>query len=229
MDVIILAGGLGTRLKEVVNDLPKPMAPVNGKPFLYYLLDWLKQYQIEKIILSAGYRSESIIDFFGDSFSGIPINYLVEDKPLGTGGAVKYALQKTTDENILILNGDTYFPIDLDRFRTFHSENNNLCSIALKRMQNFSRYGSVDCHDDTIIRFNEKKYCTDGLISGGIYIVNREYFESKKLPDVFSIEKDILEKEASKSTLKGLIFDEIFIDIGIPEDYYKASSILTIR
>jgi D-glycero-alpha-D-manno-heptose 1-phosphate guanylyltransferase len=229
MEVIILAGGMGTRLREVVDDLPKPMAPVNGKPFLYYLLHWLKQYQIEKILLSTGYRSESVINFFGDSFSGIPIKYVVEDKPLGTGGAVKYALQKTTGENILILNGDTYFPIDLERFCTFHSENTSLFSVALKRMLNFSRYGSVDCPGDTIIRFNEKKFCTDGVINGGIYLMNRQFFESKKLTDVFSLEQDILEKEASNYTLKGMVFDELFIDIGIPEDYHKAASFLTIR
>ena len=128
---------MGTRLREVVADVPKPMAPVNGKPFLYYLLQWLTKYPVEKIIISAGYKAEFIMKYFGDSFSNIPVEYVIEEKPLGTGGAIKYALQKTRGENILILNGDTYFPIDLNRFYSSHSESDYLFSVALKPMSNF--------------------------------------------------------------------------------------------
>jgi len=220
---------MGTRLREVVADVPKPMAPVNGKPFLYYLLQWLAKYPVEKIIISAGYKAEFIMKYFGDSFSNIPVEYVIEEKPLGTGGAVKYALQKTRGENILILNGDTYFPIDLNRFYSLHSESDFLFSVALKRMSNFSRYGSVECSDNTIIKFHEKKFCLQGLINGGIYLMNRSYFEHKQLPEVFSLEKDVLEKDAQASALQGLVFDNVFIDIGIPEDYYRAESVLTER
>jgi len=226
MEAIILAGGLGTRLSKVIPDVPKPMAPINGKPFLYFLLQWLKQYPVDKLILSIGYKSESIMKYFGDSFCSIPVEYVIEEKPLGTGGAVISALQKTSDSNILILNGDTYFPIDLNKFYLSHVKNNYLFSIALKRMQNFSRFGSVECRENVVIKFNEKKFCSDGLINGGIYLVNRQFFELKKLPEVFSLEKEILEKEAGSSLLKGIIFDNLFIDIGIPEDYDKAGSFL---
>jgi D-glycero-alpha-D-manno-heptose 1-phosphate guanylyltransferase len=229
MEVIILAGGLGTRLHEVVSDVPKTMAPVNGKPFLHYLLSWLKRYPVEKIILSVGYKSESVLKYFGNSFLNIPVEYVVEEKLLGTGGAVKYALKRAEGDNILVLNGDTYFPIDLNRFFAFHSDNNYQFSVALKRMKNFTRYGSVDCRRNTIIRFNEKEFCPDGLINGGIYLVNRQFFGSRKLPEIFSLEKDLLEKEAGSSLIKGLIFDELFIDIGLPEDYKRAASVLPIE
>jgi D-glycero-alpha-D-manno-heptose 1-phosphate guanylyltransferase len=226
MEAIILAGGMGTRLSKVVTDVPKPMAPVNGKPFLFYLLQWIKKYPIEKIILSIGYKSESIVNYFGKSFNDIPFTYVIEEKPLGTGGALKFALKKTKGKNILALNGDSYFPIDLNKFILEHSENNHLFSVALKRMKDFSRYGSVECLGNTIIKFNEKKFYHDGLINGGIYLINRQFIESKQLPAVFSLEKEILEKEVQTSELKCKIFDDVFIDIGIPEDYLRAESIL---
>jgi len=227
MEAIILAGGMGTRLHKVVADVPKPMAPIHGKPFLFYLLRWLTQYQVEKLILSVGYLSGTIMDYFGNSFSNIPIEYVIEDKPLGTGGALKFAIKSATGSNVLIINGDTYFPIDIDLFYQFHVNNNYLFSIALKRMENFSRYGSVEYQDDTISKFNEKEFCSKGFINGGIYLINRQYFESKQMPEVFSLEKEMLEREAESSDIKGKVFDDLFIDIGIPEDYLRANTLLT--
>lgn len=226
MEAIILAGGLGTRLRKVIGDVPKPMAPVNGKPFLSYLFEWLRKYPVEKIIISAGYKSESIIEYFGGSFLGIPVVYAIEEKPLGTGGAVLFALQESSCENILIVNGDTFFPIDLNRFCDYHTGSDSRITIALKRMKEFSRYGSVECLGNTITKFNEKKFCHEGLINGGIYLINREFLESRKLPDTFSLEKDFLKKEAGSSLMKCMTFDDIFLDIGIPEDYRRAASVL---
>jgi D-glycero-alpha-D-manno-heptose 1-phosphate guanylyltransferase len=225
-EVIILAGGMGTRLRDSIDKLPKPMAPVNGKPFLFHLLTWLKNYNVEKIILSTGYRSESITGYFGDSFSGIPVGYAVEHKALGTGGAIMFAMQKCTSDNIVVVNGDTFFPINLDKFFRFHEKMGNIFSIALKPMKDVSRYGTVECEGDTILGFNEKRLCKEGLINGGIYIINREFLGSQKLPETFSIESDVLEKLAGSSLLKCMIFDEPFIDIGIPEDYYRAGDFL---
>jgi len=226
MDAIILAGGMGTRLRKTVPDIPKPMAPVNDKPFLFYLLKWLKQFKVDIIILSTGYKSEYFFEYFGNLFENIPIVYVTEEKPLGTGGAVINALTGTTGDNILIANGDTWFPIDLNRFNNSHLNNENLLTVALKRMKEFSRYGSVEISGDTIIRFHEKGYCSEGLINGGIYLVNRKYLESRKFPVVFSLEEEILVKEAGSSLLKAMVFDDPFIDIGMPEDYRKAGSIL---
>lgn len=227
MEAIILAGGMGTRLQKVIPGIPKPMAPVGGKPFLYYLFNWIKDYPIEKLILSVGYKAESIVEYFGKSFFDMPIDYVIEEKPLGTGGAVRYAFKRARGNDILILNGDTYFPININKFFSFHLENKSLFTVALKRMRDFNRYGTIELDNNLIMRFNEKKFCKDGLINGGIYLANRKYIESWQIPEVFSLEKDILEKDAGSSILKGMIFDDTFLDIGLPQDYSKAEMILT--
>ena len=225
MEVIILAGGLGTRLRKVLPDLPKPMAPVGDKPFLYYLLSWLEQNNAERIILSTGYRSDRIKDYFGTLFGSMTIRYMCEEHPLGTGGAIKYALTATSGDNVLIVNGDTWFPVDLSRFSTFHASGRNLFSMALKKMTDFSRYGTVEFRDGTIFSFSEKKFCREGLINGGIYLMDRNFIEDRDLPDKFSLEKDLLEKEAASLIIKGMIFDAPFLDIGIPEDLRRAGMI----
>jgi D-glycero-alpha-D-manno-heptose 1-phosphate guanylyltransferase len=226
MDAIILAGGLGTRLKEVIKDVPKPMAPVNGKPFLQYILDWLSSYPVKKIILSVGYKYEAIKDYFGDNYGNIPIEYAIENEPLGTGGGVKKALKKTTEDNVVIINGDTYFPININELLEFHIANRSSVTIALKRMGNFDRYGSISITGNVITKFEEKRYCKSGLINGGIYMLNKEITNLiQNYPDKFSFEKDLLEKGLGTGFVQGIVFDESFIDIGIPEDYLKSQSI----
>jgi D-glycero-alpha-D-manno-heptose 1-phosphate guanylyltransferase len=229
MEAIILAGGLGTRLQKVVSDIPKPMAPVAGKPFLYFIFDRIRKYPVDKLILSIGHKADSISEYFGNSIFDIPIEYVVEKTPLGTGGAVKFASERTEGNDILILNGDTWFPVDISKLIEFHIENDCLLTVALKRMFDFDRYGTVELEKNEILKFNEKKYCREGLINGGIYIARREYINSWKMPEVFSLEKDILEKEAGNSTLNGMVFDDPFLDIGIPDDYLKAEMILRKR
>ena len=226
MDVIILAGGKGTRLQSVVSDVPKPMAPVNGKPFSYYLLQHLTQYDIRNIILSIGYKGDIIKGYFGDQFGEIPIIYAEETQPLGTGGGIKFASQYSKEENIVVLNGDTWFPIPLSTLWDFHIKEKGLLSIALKELEDFDRYGTVELNNCTISHFLEKKSTKKGLINGGIYILNKQLFQNSPLSDSFSFESDILEKEVQHQTIKGKVFEEDFIDIGIPEDYQKAFSVL---
>ena len=227
MDVIILAGGMGTRLREVVSDVPKPMAAIKGKPFLEYLLNWLSDYSsVRRFILAVGYKSEVIVNYFGQSFNQIPIVYVNEHEPLGTGGAILNALKTCDSDNVLIINGDTYFPIDINRFEEFHQSNKKPISGALKKMKDFDRYGTVEILQDSIVKFNEKTYCEEGLINGGIYIVNKNWLEQEKYPSKFSFEKDVLEKNANKGLLAGKIFEDVFVDIGIPEDYNKAALIV---
>ena len=226
MEAIILAGGLGTRLRNTVSGIPKPMAPVNGKPFLFHILNWLKEYPLDKIVISTGYVSELIIEYFGKKFHGIPLEYTVEQIPLGTGGAIRFAMQNCEGDNFLVLNGDTYYPVELDKFITFHTDRKSMFSIVLKPMKDFSRYGSVECKGDIIKRFVEKKQCADGLINGGIYLINRKFLLSQNLKEVFSVEKDILEKNAGSGLIKGMVSDQPFIDIGIPEDYERAGNFI---
>ncbi len=159
MDVIILAGGLGTRLRSVINSLPKPMAPVADRPFLEYLLDYLISQKItNKFLVSVGYEHQKIIDHFGDNYKEYELTYLIEDTPLGTGGAIQLALNKIQTEQALIVNGDTLFNVNLSALINLHSQKKSLMTVALKPLTDFDRYNNVLLDDDQkIIGFESKK------------------------------------------------------------------------
>src|SRR5688500_18404054 len=136
-EAIVLAGGLGTRLREAVPDLPKCMAPVNGKPFLHYLLAYYQQQGIERFLLSVGYKHELVSDYFANSSHDFNLTYVVENEPLGTGGGIQLAMPEVSGKNVLVLNGDTFFKIDLKKFSAFHNTEGAECSLALKPMKQF--------------------------------------------------------------------------------------------
>lgn len=220
MEAIILAGGFGTRLSKVVSDVPKPMAPINERPFLEYLLDDLNDKGITRIILAVGYKKEIIKNHFQERYKDIEIIYSDEDTPLGTGGAIKKALTMSKIEDIFIVNGDTFFDVDLKEMYKFHKENNSNLTLAIKEMERFDRYGSLVLEGNKIIKFEEKKYIEKGYINGGIYLLKRTILDDKK-EEKFSFEKDILENKELKVEKYGYKSEGYFIDIGIPEDYYK--------
>jgi len=228
MEVIILAGGLGTRLRSVINEVPKCMAPVAEKPFLWYLLKYLSNYNISKVILSVGYLRDFIIDWIDKTRNEYPFNieFAIEETPLGTGGAIKKALYKTSINDILVLNGDTFFNIDLNDLYQKHLEFNSYITLALKPMHNFDRYGNVklDTGNSRIIKFEEKKYCKCGLINGGVYVVKKDELFNIDLPEKFSFETNVLEPFCHSTHLYGIVDGGYFIDIGIPEDYEKANN-----
>jgi D-glycero-alpha-D-manno-heptose 1-phosphate guanylyltransferase len=226
MEAVILAGGLGTRLRDLVAEVPKPMAPVNGKPFLEYVLEWITGYGIDKIVISGGYKADSITDHFGKCFINTPLHYVVEKEPLGTGGAISNAITGMSGTEIIIINGDTWFPINIGEFLHFHRQSSAKISVALKKMTESDRYGTVVTNGNDIISFSEKKFFNEGLINGGIYIIERSFVLENSLGAKFSFEKDILEKFAGSGLLKGMVFNDQFIDIGIPEDYMKAGSVM---
>ncbi|HYV95265.1 MAG TPA: HAD-IIIA family hydrolase [Chitinophagales bacterium] len=220
---IILAGGFGTRLQSVVKDIPKPMAPIAGKPFLEYLLHYLSKHGIEKVILSVGYKWETIKNYFGDSYREMKLEYSIEDEPLGTGGAILKAVRSSDEKQFFIFNGDSFFNIDLKEFDLRHKTKDVRLSLALKRMRNFDRYGVVQTDSSNrIIAFEEKKFYDEGDINGGIYILHRDLFSGMNLPEKFSFEKDVMEKYCKEFFFSGFTFDDYFIDIGIPEDYRRA-------
>lgn len=221
-EAIILAGGQGTRLRSVVSDIPKPLATINDIPFLTYLILFLKQQGIKHIVLSVGYRWEMIKEIYGNRYEGIEISYAIEETPLGTGGGIALALEKTTLEDILILNGDSFIDFDLKKFYEFHKENKSTLSFVLKEMKDFERYGSVGVKENKIIAFCEKKFIHNGLINAGVYLAKRDIFDGLNLPHKFSFEQDYLEKKVSKGLFYGYTTKGYFIDIGIPEDYNKA-------
>lgn len=222
-EAIILAGGLGTRLRSVVPDLPKCMAPVNGKPFIAYVIDYLQKQGVEKFILSLGYKHEAIIAFINEQYSTLPVQYSIEEEPLGTGGAIRYACIKTSVDNVIVTNGDTLFKADIAEVVSLHTLNNADCTLSLKPMKNFDRYGVVELNEDNSIKsFKEKQHYEDGLINGGLYVLNTKSFLSAYLPLKFSFEKNYLEPFYKEKKMYGVVQDAYFIDIGIPEDYTRA-------
>jgi len=227
MEVIILAGGLGTRLRSIVSEVPKCMAPVASKPFLWYLLKYLTRFDVSKVVLSVGYLREVIFRWIDEVKDEFPFSfeYAVEEEPLGTGGGIRLAMSKIKETEAVILNGDTFFDVNLQQLIDFHRSNvDSLLSIAIKPMVDFDRYGTVTVTlDGKVLRFNEKQLCKAGNINGGIYVLskNEKIFAGQK--EKFSFETDIMQKLCGE---KGCIYAELhngyFIDIGIPEDYKKA-------
>lgn len=219
-EAIVLAGGMGTRLQSVVSGVPKPMADINGRPFLAYLLDHLVGQRVDKIILSVCYLHETIVSYFGTSYRSIALEYAVEDEPLGTGGAVMAALPLVTAADVLILNGDTYFPIQLDTLYQYHQDTGSSYTLSLKEMQDASRYGIVEIdRDGRISSLAEKREGASGLINCGVYLVKTSFLSSLTLPAKFSLERDVLEKLFRDFPFYGRPFDCFFVDIGVPEDY----------
>jgi D-glycero-alpha-D-manno-heptose 1-phosphate guanylyltransferase len=226
-ECIVLAGGLGTRLRSVVADKPKCMAPLGEHPFLYYLLQYLHQQGITHAVLSLGYLSEQVIGWCNSMDLPLRVSFTVEPEPLGTGGGIMHALSALEGNEVFIVNGDTYFDVDLSAFQQFHIAHQSPLSLALKPMQQFDRYGSIELDaQQRISAFHEKQFCTEGLINGGIYLTNTGFLQSLSLPEKFSFEKAVLEPGAAAGSLYGFISDTYFIDIGIPEDYEAAKKVL---
>jgi len=223
-EAIILAGGLGTRLRGVVSDVPKSMAPVNGRPFLEYQLEYLAKWDIRKVILASGHKSDSISRHFKDAFKGMVIIHSVEKEPLGTGGAVKLALRHASGPDVFVLNGDTYFDVDLKGMKELHRASGAYLTVALRMVEEVARFGSVILDADNRIRgFREKDDKPGGgLINGGVYLFDKAFFESLDLPDKCSFEKDLLEKYYDRFCFTGMKSSSYFIDIGIPADYERA-------
>jgi D-glycero-alpha-D-manno-heptose 1-phosphate guanylyltransferase len=219
MEAIVLAGGLGTRLQSVVSDVPKPMAPIGDKPFLENILKYLKKNGVTKVILSVGYKWEIIKNYFGNTFENIELIYSVENEPLGTGGAIKKALNFCQGNEIFIINGDTFFEVTLSDLSL---KNNSKLILSLKAMRNFDRYGCVETNADGFVTtFTEKDFREFGNINGGIYLMVKNIFDEFNLEEKFSFE-EFMQTNFKQLNISTKIFDNYFIDIGIPEDYQKA-------
>lgn len=223
MEAIIIAGGFGSRLRHVVPDVPKPMAPIGGTPFLQYIITDLSMKGIKHVVMAVGYKKQIIIDYFGHCNSGITIDYSIEDKPLLTGGAIKKAIKMCKEETVFAINGDTYFDVDLNDMIKKHKKDEAALSLAIKYTENVKRYGCVLVGNDRVTGFKEKGTYESGFINGGIYCMHRSLLDG--VAEVaFSFEKDYLEKEYNNEIIKPYISDGYFIDIGVPEDYYRAQA-----
>ena len=220
MNIVILAGGFGTRLQSVVKDVPKPMADIDGTPFLELLIREVLFCDPERIVLCVSYLKDVIKKHFGDNFLGVPVLYSEESEPLGTGGAIKQAFDLFDLDEAVVLNGDTYVQTDYLAF--IEKSANEKLAVVLKQVDNANRYGRVRVENGRIVSLLEKSpEPTAGLINAGIYKIRRDLFDTAR-PENFSFEKDVLEPEIGKLKPLYVQADDYFIDIGVPESYAQA-------
>lgn len=224
IEAIILAGGLGTRLRDAVPGLPKCMAPVAGRPFLYYVINELQLQGVNHFIFSLGFKHEMIEAWLEEEYPRLNYEVVIEPEPLGTGGAIRFACHKAKGKDVLITNGDTLFRTDVPALLSLHREKNAECTLALKSMTQFDRYGAVVIKENIVTHFAEKQFYKEGLINGGLYILNKQKFESSHWPSKFSFEKEFLEPLSQSGKIAGLPQDGYFIDIGVPADYNQAQA-----
>jgi len=222
MKALILAGGIGSRLKQRVPDLPKPMAPIAGRPFLEYILDQLNKSEVTDVILSVGYRADIIRSYFGERYHELNLTYCEEEQPLGTGGAIAYALSKQKPETYLVLNGDTFIDISFQKLIKFYGGSTSSVTMVLKEMEDVSRYGTVMVKNDEVIGFVEKGNYGQGLINAGVYLLHSKLFKEFDMPEVFSLEHDLLQAHIKTLRPRAWITDAWFIDIGVPSDFDRA-------
>ncbi len=225
VDALILCGGRGTRLRSVISDKPKVLAPVNGRPFLSYLLDQLINAGFRSVILCIGYKGEMVREAFGSNYKGLNIRYSHEPKPLGTGGALPYALPMVERETILVMNGDSYIDADIYSLIEWYLKGGYDASILLTNVEDTSRYGKVDVREDCLVTFFGEK-CSNhhsGWINAGMYVFNSKLLE--RIPEhcFFSLEKEFIPMLVGDKLYGYLCYGD-FIDIGTPNSYTKSCS-----
>jgi D-glycero-alpha-D-manno-heptose 1-phosphate guanylyltransferase len=219
---IILAGGFGSRLQSVVKDVAKPMAPMGNKPFLHILMDYLHQEGIENFVLSLGYKAETVSAYFKKLSLPYAIQYIIENEPLGTGGGIKKALQALDANELLVVNGDTFFQIPIAKFIQDAQNSAADFFMALMENKNTNRFGSVRLDNELIVDFGTPQ--TDGLNNAGVYFLKKAEFLIACETDKFSLETEIFPKLIRNKQLKAKCYEAYFIDIGIPEDYQRAKN-----
>ncbi|MES2884328.1 MAG: nucleotidyltransferase family protein [Pseudomonadota bacterium] len=228
-DAVVLAGGFGTRLASVVSDVPKPMAPVAGRPFLERLLDRLIAQGITRVVLAVGHKREVIQNHFGSRYHKLEVLYSIEAKPLGTGGALRQAFEEAGLQRAIALNGDTYCTADLTALSAAHAQAGCAASLTLVPVDDAGRYGAVELDGaGRIAAFHEKNpTALPGLINAGIYALERRVFELAPSVQQFSFEQAVLQAHAATAGFAGHVAEgALFIDIGVPDDYYRAQTLL---
>lgn len=229
MQAILLAGGLGTRLRSVVSDRPKPMALIGEKPFMEYVVHELSRHGITDIIFAVGYKGSMVEEYFGDGSrfaapDGQPltIRYAYEEELLGTAGAIKNAGKLVTEDTFFVLNADTFYQIDYGRLVRLQQEAGLSMALVLREVPDVSRYGQAVLDGSRLAGFNEKTtQSRPGTINGGVYLMRRELLAD--IPEgKVSLENEMIPRWLSEGrALGGFVNDGYFIDIGIPEDYFR--------
>ena len=225
-EAIVLAGGLGTRLRSVVADLPKPLAPVCGRPFVAYLLDLLAGQGMRRAVLATGYLGEQVEAVLGAFWQGMELVYSREPEPLGTGGAIVLALRHIHGAACFVLNGDTYLRLDYAAFDTQTCRHGAALGIALAETADVSRYGAVETRNGCVHAFAEKGHHGPGYINAGVYLMQRELLDAFPLGSHFSFETDVMQPMVGRQIIAAFTNTRGFIDIGVPEDYARAQHML---
>ena len=231
MQAIILAGGKGTRLRAEVPDLPKPLAPVDGRPFLEHQMSYWVRQGVDRFILSVGYMAETIIKTIGNRYRSAAVDYAVEDRPLGTGGAVLFAMRRLrANEPFLVVNGDTFFDLPLSDFQRFHHDRNSNWTLGLFRTNDTNRYMGVSLdEDERLIALVAPDQRGEVWANGGVYMISPAALDpvAERFKGETSLEAEIIPTLlALKSAMYGFRHNGRFIDIGLPADYRRAADVL---
>ena len=221
-EAIVLAGGFGTRLRGIVDDVPKPLAPVAGRPFLAWLLDRLATGGMRRCILATGYLSDVIEQRIGARWQGMEIAYSVEPEPLGTGGAIRLAATRLQGDAAHVLNGDTWLEYDPVALEDTARAAGASMTIALARVDDVARYGAVDIDNGRVTGFREKGESGPGWINAGCYFLGADALAALPVRDAFSFEQDVLQPRVQERAVAAFTETPGFIDIGVPEDYARA-------
>lgn len=224
-EAIVLVGGLGTRLRAVVSDVPKPLAPVAGRPFLAWLLDNLADNGMCHVVLAAGYLAERVIDDIGNQWRDMSVDYSIESAPLGTGGAVRHACAKLRGDTAHVLNGDTFLRYDMQELERATRHARVDLGMALASVDDVARYGAVICEGERVTGFREKGECGTGYINAGCYYLMPAAIRALPPESAFSFETQVLAPLTAASRVYGFAATSGFIDIGVPEDYRRAQSL----
>lgn len=225
IEAIVLAGGFGTRLRTVVPDMPKPMAPVAGRPFLEILLNSLARKGVERVVISLGFQADVIASHFGNQFAGIELEYVVEESPLGTGGATRLAMTRCIADHTFIFNGDTFLDLDVYGVERMWQQQKYPIIVA-RQVKDTARYGCLVVKDGRVTGFAEKGVVGPGLINAGCYVLAKEGLTNWPLNTPFSLESDYFASAVINELVIAFEANGLFVDIGIPEDFLRAQTLL---
>lgn len=225
MQAIVLAGGFGTRLSKIITDVPKPMAPIRGRPFLEILLNNLVKNGFTKVVLSVGFKAEKITNHFGTNYEGMELVYTIEKTPLGTGGGVRLALDHISNDHAYIFNGDTFVDLEIALLEKYWQKRRRPIIVGIE-VPDSARYGRIIVKGDLAVGFIEQKIQGPGLINAGCYVLSKEEMGEYKYGEKFSFEVDFLSPAVAKGEFDVFLTSGTFIDIGVPEDYERAQNIL---
>lgn len=227
-EAVLLVGGLGTRLRGVIGDLPKPLAPVGGRPFLAWMLDVLSEQGFGRVILATGYRGDQVEAMLGTDWHGMTLEYSREPQPLGTGGAIVLAARRISADVFFVMNGDTWLRIDYAAFDERARESDARLGVALTRVDDVGRYGAIRMQDGRVAGFVEKGSTGPGYINAGVYRVRRDLLPEFPPDEEFSFETKVLVPMVAREPVFAYTETSDFIDIGVPGDYARAQHVVGV-